>query len=147
MVTNLDTERSIRVRINDRGPYVGDRILDLSYGAARQLGMVQAGLARVRIEFLLETVPTPTFIVQAGAYADQDKAVHVQQVLAPQYPQVWVAEAREGSVTFYRVRLGTFSSRADAEHAARRVAAQGYAASVMPFTPSPEHTRRMGSKF
>lgn len=49
-VTNLDNGRSVRVRINDRGPFVEGRILDLSYGAAKKLGMVEAGLARVRIE-------------------------------------------------------------------------------------------------
>ena len=49
-ITNLDNGRSIKVRINDRGPFIDGRILDLSYGAAKKLGMVDAGLARVRIE-------------------------------------------------------------------------------------------------
>ena len=49
-MTNLDNGRTVKVRINDRGPFVDGRILDLSYGAAKKLGMVDAGLARVRIE-------------------------------------------------------------------------------------------------
>ena len=49
-VTNLDNGRSTMVRINDRGPYVHNRIIDLSAAAARELGMKQDGLARVRIE-------------------------------------------------------------------------------------------------
>jgi len=49
-VTNLDNGRSVKVRINDRGPFVEGRILDVSYGAAKKLDMVRAGLARVRIE-------------------------------------------------------------------------------------------------
>jgi rare lipoprotein A len=49
-VTNLDNGRSVLVTINDRGPYAPPRELDLSYGAARALGMVRRGVARVRIE-------------------------------------------------------------------------------------------------
>lgn len=49
-VTNLDNGRSVAVRINDRGPFVAGRVLDLSRGAAKKLDMVEAGLARVRIE-------------------------------------------------------------------------------------------------
>jgi len=49
-VTNLDTGESVRVRINDRGPYIKGRVLDLSDKAARRLGMHEAGIARVRIE-------------------------------------------------------------------------------------------------
>jgi rare lipoprotein A len=49
-VTNLHNGRSVLVTINDRGPYVGPRELDLSLGAARKLGMIRRGIARVRIE-------------------------------------------------------------------------------------------------
>lgn len=49
-VTNLATKRAITVRINDRGPFVQDRIIDLSARSARELGITQAGVARVRIE-------------------------------------------------------------------------------------------------
>lgn len=51
-VTRLDTGASILVRVNDRGPFVDGRIIDLSYGAARQLGFVEEGVAEVRIEAL-----------------------------------------------------------------------------------------------
>jgi len=52
-VTNLSNGRSVLVKITDRGPFVGRRELDLSYGAARQIGMVQVGVARVMIEPVL----------------------------------------------------------------------------------------------
>jgi rare lipoprotein A len=61
-VTNLENGQSVRVRINDRGPYKRPRILDLSYEAARQIDMVRPGLGRVQIEFLAEPaldVPPP----------------------------------------------------------------------------------------
>jgi rare lipoprotein A len=51
-VTNLDNGRSVVVRINDRGPFVKNRIIDLSYGAARAVGMIGSGTARVRLEVL-----------------------------------------------------------------------------------------------
>ena len=51
-VTNLDTKKSVRVRINDRGPFYSSRDIDLSYGAARKLGMVNKGVGRVKIEVI-----------------------------------------------------------------------------------------------
>src|SRR5499426_4675479 len=57
LVTNLENGQSVRVRINDRGPYKYRRILDLSYEAARQIDMVRPGLGRVQIDFLAEPAP------------------------------------------------------------------------------------------
>src|SRR5262245_42667871 len=51
-VTHLDSGRTVEVRINDRGPFVDDRIIDLSYAAARQLGLIGPGTGRVRVEVL-----------------------------------------------------------------------------------------------
>lgn len=56
VVTNLQTNRHVIVRINDRGPYIRGRIVDLSYAAAREIGMTQAGTAAVRITFADETI-------------------------------------------------------------------------------------------
>jgi len=58
-VTNLSNEQTVDVEINDRGPYVGGRIIDLSHAAAKALGMIDGGIARVRIEFLDEDVAMP----------------------------------------------------------------------------------------
>ena len=51
-VTNLDNQRIVVVRVNDRGPYVDGRIIDLSLGAAKVIGLIQSGTARVRLEVL-----------------------------------------------------------------------------------------------
>lgn len=64
-VTNLENGRSIELRVNDRGPFVDDRLIDLSEAAARELGFVERGLARVRVQFLAldearGTPPEPT---------------------------------------------------------------------------------------
>lgn len=54
-VTNLENGRSLKIRINDRGPFVDGRIIDLSYKAAKKLGMVEAGVVRVKL--VVESVP------------------------------------------------------------------------------------------
>ena len=51
-VTNLENGRSMKLRLNDRGPFVGDRILDVTRGAAKELGFREGGLTRVRVEVL-----------------------------------------------------------------------------------------------
>ncbi len=53
-VTNLANGRAVRVRVNDRGPYVGGRVLDLSHGAARALGMVERGVVPVQLDVIGE---------------------------------------------------------------------------------------------
>lgn len=59
-VTNLSNEKKLFVRVNDRGPFIPGRILDLSYGAARKLGMVDAGVRRVKIEVLSQKGSRPS---------------------------------------------------------------------------------------
>lgn len=82
-VTNLSNGKSVVVRINDRGPYVGKRVIDLSYSAANQLGFVKRGVTKVRLERLhtkkIETKPSETFTV---VEAPQDPAIDtaVEQV-------------------------------------------------------------------
>jgi rare lipoprotein A len=147
IVTHLETGRSVRVRITDRGPFIDNRILDLSYAAARRLGMVRNGLALVKVTFLPETIPNYVYIVQIGAYVDQGNALRAQRNLATQYPQVWIAVAHEGPQTFYRVRLGSFASRAEAEKAARQVQGQGYTTSILPLSQTSDELRQSADRF
>ena len=67
-VTNLENGRSMELRVNDRGPFVHDRVIDLSYGAARELGVYRRGTARVRVE-ALEAGGSPEPLSAAGGYA------------------------------------------------------------------------------
>lgn len=87
-VTNVKTNESVLVRITDRGPFVGDRILDLSRAAARRLSVYQRGTALVRIE-VLETPASITnggrWCVQIGAFPDHDEAARLKQKLARRY--------------------------------------------------------------
>ncbi len=87
-VTDLKTGDSVLLRITDRGPFVGDRVIDLSRAAARKLSVYQHGTALVRIE-VLET-PSPIkeggrWCVQIGAFADSHEAAKLKEKLARRY--------------------------------------------------------------
>jgi rare lipoprotein A len=76
-VVNLLNGKHVRVRINDRGPYVNGRILDLSHAAAAQLGMVEGGLSVIQLEVVGDH--RPEFVVESGEralYAPPPLAVH-----------------------------------------------------------------------
>lgn len=132
IVTHLQTGRMIRVRINDRGPFVKGRVIDLSYGAASRLGMVQAGLAPVKIEFLPDTQPRLAFVVQAGAYQEPHNAKQVEQALRAHYSNIRISAQTHAGQRFYRVRIGPFSTRAEAEQVSRQLLSLGYHALILP---------------
>jgi rare lipoprotein A len=143
-VTNLDNDREVELRINDRGPFVKGRILDCSYGAAKSLGFAGAGLARVRIE-VLETAkerprraPPPgeilvasqtpaqqvldgTFTVQAGAFLNQANALRFRDQLAKTYGDAYVIKFRD----FYRVRVGHLNTEEEADLLQERIRSSG----------------------
>lgn len=74
-VMNLENSRTVRVRVNDRGPFVEDRIIDLSYVAAKELGMIQNGTARVHIVAEESTMPRVRFNIQIGAWKNFDRVL------------------------------------------------------------------------
>jgi rare lipoprotein A len=132
IVTHLQTGRTVRVRVNDRGPFVKNRLIDLSYGAAHRLGMIQGGLAAVKVEFLPETIPHVHFVVQAGAYNSLNNAVSAQDTLRAHYANVQIVEPETNAAPFYRVRLGPFQTRPEAEQVAHHVRFLGYSTIVLP---------------
>lgn len=131
MVTNLENDRSVVVRINDRGPFVRGRVIDLSYAAARVLGLVGPGTARVRLETLrggLEPAPksaskSAAIWLQVGAFSVQENAYALRKRLDKTYPGVAVTAFKTGSGTYYRVRLRTDAASMD--DLAGRLAAEG----------------------
>ena len=113
VVTDLGTQRSVRVRINDRGPFVKDRIIDLSYGAADELGIVEQGTTEVevRCSYSEETLREKLgYWVQLGAYQDGDLAGDLAIRLKEEYPNVRVLS----SETYHHVRIGPFQSEPEA---------------------------------
>lgn len=120
-VTNLKNGKSADVRINDRGPFVAGRIIDLSLGAARALDMVGMGIAPVRIEMLSGADPySGSFTVQVGAFLVKENALHFQHDLDKHYSPTSIVEYDSPQGLFYRVRAGRLPS----EDAARAFAGQ-----------------------
>jgi rare lipoprotein A len=135
LVTNLANNRSVEVTINDHGPYVTGRQIDLSRKAARVLGVIGPGTARVRMDVLVTPAGGPAigerYFVQVGSYADSDNAHRVQQRLAARYPDVHIETAEAGANLYYRVRMGAFMNHDEAASRAAQVAMAGYAAVII----------------
>jgi rare lipoprotein A len=135
MVTNLANDRSVVVRINDRGPFVRGRTIDLSYAAARVLALVGPGTALVRVEVLrgFKAADDPgaarTVWVQVGAFSVQENAYAIKQRLDPAYPGVVVSRLETGGGVTYRVRVRTTPGEADG--LARRLAGEGYSVVIV----------------
>jgi rare lipoprotein A len=129
MVTNLDNEQTAVVRINDRGPFVKGRIIDLSYAAARVLGMIGPGTARVRLEVLIAdqgaSSPASRFVLQVGAFAVQENAYALKRQIEAHYEGVYIAAFKTPNRTYYRVRIKA-KDRDGALQTARRLADEGY---------------------
>lgn len=120
-VTNLSNGRQVDVRINDRGPFVNNRIIDLSYSAAEALGVVGPGTARVRLQVVSGSNPLEGFFcVQVGAFAVQANAERLRAGLSARYSPIAIIPYDSPNGLFYRVRVGRFSTEA----AARELAAQ-----------------------
>lgn len=110
-VTNLNNGKATTVRITDRGPFIENRILDLSLAAARELEMVAAGVAPVRIEILSGPDPASGFFsVQVGAFRDRANAERLRERLKADYSPIFIQQLDSPDGSFYRVRVGRVSS-------------------------------------
>ena len=120
-VTNLRNGKQTEVRITDRGPFVANRVIDLSLSAAQAIEMVGSGTAPVRLEILGGPNPQAGFFgVQVGAFQSQDNAERFRAQLAARYSPVSIAMFDLPNGTFYRVRVG----RRPSEKAAQQLADQ-----------------------
>jgi len=146
VVTNKNTDESVTVRINDRGPFVDNRVLDLSYAAAKVIGMIETGTAPVYVEVLgseeavpgYETASTPppdtygeeieglTYTIQVGSFTDRANAETLQTMLSDIFTDVRIEEFSTTGTTYYRVRVGTFTSRIDALNTVEELTQAGY---------------------
>ena len=118
-VTNLANGRSVVVRINDRGPFLSDRVIDLSYAAAWKLGYVEAGSSRVEVDSILPGSEAPVQVAsaeQAPPPASAPKPT-LQAVPAPAPPPP-AADAEPQGIY---LQLGAFSARESAESFRARV--------------------------
>jgi rare lipoprotein A len=142
-VENLNNGRAVKVRVNDRGPFVDGRVVDVSRGAAVKVDGIAAGVFPAR----LRVVPAPTaaaspppasaetpasggYRVQVGAFADEERAASVQRALAEAGVEAAVQRV-DGERVLYRVRTAAFASRDEARAHAERLAGLGYSTIVV----------------
>ncbi len=138
-VTNLKNGRSIVVRINDRGPFVANRLIDLSYTAAAKLDMLREGTTLVEVRALTASepdnltrsseTPPPTLYVQVGAFADERNARGaVERIHAAGLANAFMRPPADGSgERLFRVRVGPVTSVSEFDRLAARLAAIGFA--------------------
>jgi rare lipoprotein A len=148
-VINLDNGKRVVVRVNDRGPFVGGRIIDLSYAAAHRIGMVDKGVAPVLVRAVGpggvpagsvqiaaieppvqsdaiasgENLESPASYVQVGAFADRDAAERVERELrALGFSDVLVTTlVRNPGVPLHRVRIGPLEDASAVQEVAERL--------------------------
>ena len=121
-VINLENDRAITVRVNDRGPFVGNRILDLSRKGAEELDIIAKGTARVRIESI-GVIPNQkgkdlmgAFYVQVGSFSVMDNAHNLAKKIQKTGRASRVVAVPE--IGFYRVQIGPYNSLVATENAA-----------------------------
>lgn len=145
-VTSAATGRSSVVTVNDRGPFIRGRHLDLSYGAAKEIGLTGEGVGRVAVEVMdrdlryrkrvvdgtvagtvAQTAASPdAFAIQFGAFRDPENASRLKQALELESKGVSITQAVVEGAVYHRVRLGPFASRDEAIGRAQAFADEGY---------------------
>ena len=133
-VTNLNNGRSVIVRVNDRGPFKKNRIIDLSYVAALKLDMVRDGTAMVEVVSVgPATGPSAAapaaarFYTQVGAFADEGNAERLRQRLAAAgFGNVAVTTGRSADRNVQRVRVGPVGTVAEYDQVVSRLLAAGF---------------------
>lgn len=130
-VTNLENGRDVIVRINDRGPFVKGRIIDLSYAAAKEVGLLGPGTVKVKVE----VISTPNrddnyfkgrYIIQVGSFKNKNNAYNLKNKLSAKFDNVDVYEYSLNSDKYYRVRLSSYNSRNDAQDEYKKLRKLGY---------------------
>ena len=126
LVTNLENNHQIEVLINDRGPFIKNRIIDLSLTGARRLEMEKNGTAMVRLDITelpdkISGSAKKPFAIQFGAFSSQAQALALKKKLVKKNNQVFIEKITRDGEPLYRVRLGWFPSKSAARNEARRL--------------------------
>ena len=121
-VQNLTNRKSVEVRITDRGPFVGERIIDLSHAAARAIEMIGPGTARVRLEIIRAPAAAEpaTFAVQVGAFRERPNAERARARMASRYGAARLV-LQQGNPDIWRVLVGSETTEEAASALAERI--------------------------
>jgi len=124
-VTNLENQKALDVRVNDRGPFARNRVIDLSYGAAKELGFIAQGTVGVRIETLEPVQDTGQYTVQAAVFAEMENAMMLKDRLSKKFEVISIVPFESNVGKFYRVRVGAYASKEKAELIAGKLVLEG----------------------
>jgi rare lipoprotein A len=113
-VHNLENGKDVQVRINDRGPFVNGRIIDLSFAAAKIIEMVGPGISRVRLDILKPSFSNQPLTLQAGAFKEKTNAERLKNILGQTWQPVIIRAFDNERGTYYRVFAGQFSDYSQA---------------------------------
>jgi rare lipoprotein A len=142
-VRNMDNGQEAVVRVNDRGPFVKGRVIDLSYAAAKKLGMDAIGTATVRIEALgyrgsspgqykaVDSYDAGSYTVQIGSFREYGNAQRLSEIMNRQRGFSEIHMTDINGATFYRVYAGKYRSLQSAEEAEKEFSESGYPGSFV----------------
>ena len=137
-VTNLENGKDVVVNINDRGPFIRGRIIDLSYASAKSIGLIRTGTARVKVEVVSSPSSRngnyfkPIYTVQVGSFNSKVNASSVKNDLPSKIKNdVRIEPVKIKGDTYYRVRVGMFSNKSQAEKLKRELKNYGYRGKVI----------------
>ncbi len=130
-VTNLENGKTVVVKVNDRGPFHDDRIIDLSYTAASKLGYVNKGTARVELLALTPGVPKlggkEGYLVQIGAFSSNPNSQLLAKKLETELgKRIEISAIQRNTKLLYRLRLGPFLSKQEAQQWLDKILQKGY---------------------
>jgi len=139
-VTNLNNGKSTTVRITDRGPFVDNRIIDLSKAAAQEIESIGPGVVPVRIEVISGPDPySGFFTVQVGAFKEKGNADRLKERLSARYSPIFIQQTVLDEGVFYRVRVGRVSGEADAKQLSEELRVnEGFSPMLLRLDESPQ---------
>jgi len=142
-IINPKNGRSVVVRVNDRGPFVPGRDIDLSYAAARKIGIISEGTARVYVQYLGRdpvyvkevkySVTEGPFTIQVASFKELENAYRLKRILEYSYRNVYIQKRWIRGERFYRVRIGRFYEIERARAVAKKLASEGYEVIIMSY--------------
>lgn len=140
-VTNLKNSRSVTVRVNDRGPFHQNRLIDLSYAAAKKLDIVASGTGMVEVQVIDPSASTPqpqvadtpagsendySLYLQVGAFVSRENAEQLRDKLHRQFSNLTIKSAYSTDKQLYRVRIGPLASVDEADQLADTLSRNGF---------------------
>lgn len=138
LVTNLENQRQVLVRVNDRGPFHEDRVIDLSYAAAMRLGMLKNGTAKVKLE-TIDPITwnggmdpslnhlTPPVMVQVAAMSKVDSAQRIKSNLSKKTPQkIQVVSTEVKQRLLHKVQIGPVATRSELQTLIEMLVKEGF---------------------